>query len=436
MRKETILEILSDWNLWAKQIDTGIQREQYRNELQSLLENTDQIICITGVRRCGKSTLIKQVAHKLSEQKGKNNTLIVNFEDERFTDRTLQTLRDIYDCYQEKVQPTEKKPLLFLDEIQNVSEWERFVRGMHERKEASLLVSGSSSKLLSAELATLLTGRHIIFTLYPLSFKEFLFFNNISIRSELDVVTSRSDIKKLLTEYLGNGGFPEVVLSTEKKRILLSYFDTIITRDIIERFRIREREKIRSLAKFYLTNMSSSVTFNKVAQFLSLPLTTVERFSSYLESAYLLFFIKRYSPSFKEQEKAPRKVYAIDSGLSNAIGFRFIENQGRLMENVVAVELKRRQTMNSALEVFYWKDYQQREVDFILKEGTKIRQLIQVTATIENMNTKEREVRSLLKAMDEFSLEEGLILTDDFDGEEQINGKKIRYKPLWKWLLE
>jgi len=435
MKKDAILEILSDWNFWAKEIDSGIKRKEYLKEIIKLITKTNQIVCIAGVRRSGKSTLIKQIAKELIKETKNENTLIVNFEDERFSERNLKTLIDIYDCYLEKVGP-DKKPYIFFDEIQNVQEWERFVRGKHERKEANIIVSGSSSKLLSAELATLLTGRHLIFNIYPLSFKEFLFFKNLQIRSEIDIATKRIEIKRLFQEYLESGGFPEVVLSSEKKRILLSYFDTIISRDIIERFNIREREKIKTLAKFYLTNISSSVTYNKVSRFINVPLTTVERFSEYLETANLIFFIKKFSYSLKEQEKSPRKVYSIDCGLSNTIGFRFIKNFGRTMENIVAVELKIRQTFNPSIEIFYWKDYQQREVDFVLKAGTEVKQIIQVSYKIDDMNTKERELRSLLKAMDEFKLKEGLIITDDFEDEEKIDGKKVIYTPLWKWLLE
>ena len=435
MKKDAILEILSDWNFWAKEIDSGIKRKEYLKEIIKLITKTNQIVCIAGVRRSGKSTLIKQIAKELIKETKNENTLIVNFEDERFSERNLKTLIDIYDCYLEKVGP-DKKPYIFFDEIQNVQEWERFVRGKHERKEANIIVSGSSSKLLSAELATLLTGRHLIFNIYPLSFKEFLFFKNLQIRSEIDIATKRIEIKRLFQEYLESGGFPEVVLSSEKKRILLSYFDTIISRDIIERFNIREREKIKTLAKFYLTNISSSVTYNKVSRFINVPLTTVERFSEYLETANLIFFIKKFSYSLKGQEKSPRKVYSIDCGLSNTIGFRFMKNFGRTMENIVAVELKIRQTFNPSIEIFYWKDYQQREVDFVLKAGTEVKQIIQVSYKIDDMNTKERELRSLLKAMDEFKLKEGLIITDDFEDEEKIDGKKVIYTPLWKWLLE
>lgn len=434
MKKDALLEILLDWNFWTKEIDPGIKREEYVKKIINLITKTNQIVCIAGVRRSGKSTIIKQIATEIIKDIKRENTLIVNFEDERFSERNLKTLIDIYNCYLEKIGP-DKKPFVFLDEIQNVMEWERFVRGKHEKKEANIVVTGSSSKLLSAELATLLTGRHLTFNIYPLSFKEFLSFRKLPVNSEIDIATKRIEIKRLFQEYLEFGGFPEIVLSSEKKRVLLSYFETIISRDIIERYKIREREKIKTLAKFYLTNISSSITYNKVSKFIGMPLTTVERFSEYLETANLIFFIKNFSYSLKEQEKTPRKVYSVDSGLSNTIGFRFMKNLGRIMENIVLLELKIRQTFNPGIEIFYWKDYQQREVDFVLKEGTKVKQLIQVCYNMDDMNTKERELRSLLKAMDEFKLKDGVVITEDFEDEERIDDKKVFYKPIWKWLL-
>lgn len=431
MRKEELLEILSDWNFWAKEIDTGIKREDYINKLTPLITGTNQIVCIAGIRRSGKSTIIKQLAKELG---GDINTLIVNFEDERFIQRDLKLLRDIYNTYLEKVKP-KKKPFIFLDEIQNIPEWERFARGVHERKEATVVISGSSSKLLSAELATLLTGRNITFFAYPLSFKEFLKFKGISVSTEIEALAKRVEIKRALDEYMEFGGFPEVVLSTDKKRILLGYFDTIITKDTIDRFNIREREKIKTLSKFYLTNISSPVSFNKVSSFLNIPLRTVERFSEYIQTACLVFFIKKFSFSMKEQEKAQRKVYSIDTGLSNAVGFRFTKNSGKLMENIVATELKIRQTFDPGIEIYYWRDQSGKEVDFVVKDGLKVRELIQVCWDLSDMETKGREVKGLVKAMEEFNLGTGLMITEDFEGEEKIKNKDIIYKPLWKWLL-
>ena len=433
MQKNQILEILLDWNFWAKEVDTGITREEYLDTLISLITKTNQIICIAGIRRSGKSTLIKQIARQLIDQQNAD-TLIVNFEDERFWQRDLKLLIDTYNTYLEKVKP-KGKPFIFLDEIQNIPEWERFARGVHERTGTKIIVSGSSSKLLSAELATLLTGRHIMFFVYPLSFKEFLIFKNIPIANEIEILTNRTTIKQMLDEYKEYGGFPEVVLSHDKQRILLGYFETMIVRDVIERFNIREREKIRTIAKFYLTNISSPISFNKISGFLNIPLTTVERFSGHLETANVVFFLKKFSFSFKEQEKAQRKIYSVDVGLSNTIGFRFSENLGKIMENIAAVELKRRQSFNPQIEIYYWKDYQQREVDFVVKKGLDVVQLIQICQDITSIGTKERETKSLIRAMKEFKLTEGLIITDDFESEEEIKGFKIKFVPMWKWLL-
>ena len=433
MQKSEIIEILSDWNFWAKEVDTGTTREEYLDTLVNLITKTNQIICIAGIRRSGKSTIIRQIAKQLIGQQNAD-TLIVNFEDERFRQRDLDLLIDIYSTYREKVKP-KSTPFIFLDEIQNIPEWERFARGVHERGEAKIIVSGSSSKLLSAELATLLTGRHIMFFVQPLSFKEFLTFNGMSVENEIEILAHRIEIKQLLDEFREYGGFPEVVQSSDKQRILLSYFETLIVKDVIERFNIREREKIRTIAKFYLTNISSPISFNKISGFLNIPLTTVERFSDHLETANVVFFLKKFSFSFKEQEKAQRKIYSADVGMSNAIGFRFSENLGKIMENIVAVELKKRQSFNPQIEIYYWKDYQQREVDFVVKEGLDVVQLIQVCHDVTNLETKEREVRSLVRAMKEFKLTEGLIITDDFEGEEEVKGFKIEYVPMWKWLL-
>lgn len=437
MQKKELFELLSDWNFWAKELEIGIQREAPVRQLVELVTKTNQVICIAGVRRSGKSTIMKQMARQLCHASGSSdNVLIVNFEDERFLDRNLKTLMDIYDVYLEKIRP-KKKPYIFLDEVQTVDKWERFVRGVHERKEAaSIVVSGSSSKLLSAELATLLTGRHITFQLYPLSFGEFLEFTKAGAKNEADALARRREIKGHLDSYMEYGGFPEVVLSSEKKRILLGYFETIITRDVIERFGIREREKVRTLAKYYLTNISSRMTFNSVSRFLNLPLTTVERFSGHLETASLIFFVSRFSDSLKEQENSPRKVYSTDTGMSNAIGFRLSEKTGKLAENIVAIELKIRQTFNPHLEIYYWKDQLDREVDFVIKDGLDVNELMQVCWDVtSDIETKKRETKSLVKALEELNLQTGLIINSDFEGEEKIKDKTIIYKPMWKWLL-
>lgn len=434
MDKNEILRILEDWNFWKKGLDTGIPRVFYLEKLKKML-STEQVIAITGARRSGKSFIMRQLARELIK-KGvdKNQILIVNFEDPRFVELNTELLQQIYETYLEFLNPKDK-PYIFLDEIQEIQEWEKWVRTMHELKKATIILSGSNAKLLSRELATLLTGRHLDITVFPLSFKEFLGFNNLQIRDELDLVSKRIEIKNLLRNYFEFGSFPEVVLRKETKEILLTYFEDILNKDLIKRYKIRKSEKLKSLLKFYLSNTSSLITFSSIEKSLEISADTIEKFSNYFETAYLTFFLKRFSFKVKEQEKSPRKVYAIDTGLANIIGFRFSQNLGKLAENLVFLELKRRKLINPYLEFYYWKDERHREVDFVVKKGSKVKQLIQVTSAASKEEVDEREINVLVKASKELKCNNLFIITSDYEGKEKVKGKKIQFIPLWKWLL-
>jgi len=435
MDKNEIIKIFGDWNFWDKDLNVGIKRPYYLNKIKKLHESS-HIIVITGARRSGKSFIMRQTAKTLI--KGgirENNILIVNFEDPRFVELNTKILQQVYDVYLEFLNPQEK-PFLFLDEIQEVEDWEKWVRTIHELDKAKIIISGSNAKLLSRELSTLLTGRHLDLVIFPLSFKEFLRFRNVNLSKRFEIVNKEIEIKRLLREYIEFGSFPEVVLGGEKKQILLNYFEDILNKDIVRRFKIRKSKELVSLAKFYLGNISSLMTFSSLERTLNISADTVEKFSRYLEDTFILFFLKRFSYKFREQEKSPRKVYAIDVGLANTIGFRFSQNMGRLAENLVFLELKRKEMLGSNLEIYYWKDVNHREVDFLIKENLKVKQLIQVCWQISRPEIKNREIRALLKAMKEFNLEEGLIITDDYEAEENIKGKKINYIPLWKWYLK
>ncbi len=425
MKKEKIFEILLDWNCWEREIDTGIERKGYIKRIYALLK-TEQIVSLIGVRRSGKSTLMRQYAKQLI-QKGLDarNILYVNLEDPRFFGESIELFQEIYETYLQYMEP-DKKPYIFLDEVQNILGWEKFVRAINERGNAHLIVSGSSSKLLSSEFGTVLTGRHLSLDVYPLSFREFLNFNNIEIKSEADIIGKRLKIKSLLNEYMEWGGFPKVVLSEEKRNILMRYFEDIIARDVVERYKIRNVMKLKFLAKFYLTNISTRASFNSIRKFLGISLDSVERFSQYLSDTYLLGFLSKYSYSLKEQIVNPRKVYCIDTGLCNVAGFKFSENIGRLYENLVFIELKRRE-----MEIYYWSGKQ--EIDFVVKNAAP--KLIQVSWNVEDEKTKSREVNALIEGMNEFKLNEGLIITEDYMGEEETCGKTIKYIPLWRWLL-
>lgn len=434
MRREELAEILEEWNFWKKDLNTGRERKEYVDKCLRLIGN-NTVTAITGVRRSGKSYIMRQAIKRLIESgTERKNVLMVNFEDKRFPEFHAKLLDEAYSAYLELLAP-DAKPYVFLDEVHNVPNWERWVRTMHELEKAIIIVSGSSSKLLSGELATLLTGRHLDLNVFPLSFREFLLFKDIEVKGALDLAAKRVGIRRSLGEYLESGGFPGVALGAEKKQLLLTYFDDILTKDIEKRYKVRKRETLRALARFYMTSISSTITFSSLAKHLGTTTVTIEKFSSHLEEAGLVFFLKRFSFKAREQEKSPRKAYSIDTGLANAVGFRFSQDSGRVAENAVAIELRRKCALDPNLEAYYWKNPQHEEVDFVIKEGPKVRQLIQVCWDVGGYGTKEREVRALLKAGRELKCSNLLVITEDYEAEERVKGKKITYKPIGKWLL-
>ena len=436
MDKNEILAILKDWNEWQTPLaDIGIIRTSYLDRLESLIEGSNQIITITGPRRAGKSYLMRQMARRLFDKGAKReNILFVNFEDPRFTSLDTKLLGQIYDVYKGIISPTDT-PYIFLDEVQNVEGWEKWVRTMHELKKAKLIVSGSNAHLLSRELGTLLTGRHLDLTVFPLSFAEYLMFNKIKVSKPVDIIGQEAEIDGALRRYIESGSFPEVVLSARKTEVLLEYFEDLLTKDLFRRFRIRKAALMKSLIKYYLSNASNLMTFSAAGKALEANPDTVERFCGYFEDVYLFFSLKRFSYKVKEQEKSPRKIYSIDTGLCHSLGFRFSENIGRLAENIVFLELKRRQILERQTELFYWKDVQHREVDFVVKEGLNAKSLIQVCWNMRDEKTKNRELRSLSRAMKELKLSTATIITEEAEGEEALDGNKVTVIPLWKWLL-
>lgn len=435
MDKNELLKILDDWNFWGKELKVGVDRNSYIGVLEKRL-SSQQIKAITGARRSGKSYIMRQLAKWLMEKKGinKNNILIINFEDPRFAELNTKILQQAFDVYLEDYKPR-GEIYIFLDEIQEIPKWEKWVRMAQELGKANIVVSGSNSKLLSSELATVLTGRHLDTTVMPLSFVEFLEFRGLQIKSDVEFIKNDIKLKSLLKEYLEFGSFPLVVLGEDKENILLAYYDDVVNKDLIKRYKIRKAEEIKNLLKFYLSNISNPITFNSSGKFLNISTQTTERFSSYLETSYIVFFLKRFSFKIKEQEKSPRKVYAIDTGLANVVGFKFSGNLGKIVENLVFLELKRKTYSNPWMKIYYWKSLTHEEVDFVVKENAEVKELIQVCLDVRDINTKKRETKALLKAMNEFNLKNGLIITEDFEGEENFGERKIRYVYLRRWLL-
>jgi hypothetical protein len=383
---------------------------------------------ITGPRRAGKSILCYQLLKT-------KNFAYINFDDENLaglkTEDLNVVLKAFYEIYKEP-------KFILLDEVQNIEKWELFVNRL-KRQGFNLVVTGSNAKLLSKELATHLTGRHFSLELYPFSFREFLQFRDLKYQREYFTTKETALIKKELENFLSGGGFPESLKEPNPKRYLSSLYSTILTKDTILSHKIRHIKTMQEFANYLISNFSCKVTFNKLKNIFSLKSThTAQDYLHFLEECYLIFLIERFSFKAKEKIIAPRKVYAIDTGIINVVSFSGSKNIGRLYENLVAIELMRRKTLSPSLEIYYWQDYSAKEVDFVLKEGPRIKQLIQVCYDIENYDTKIRKLKSLIKAGREIKAGSSnlLVITSDYEGEEKFDNKTIKFIPLWKWLLE
>ena len=376
------------------------------------------ILAILGVRRCGKSILSFILARKVGKKFG-----YVNFDDERLIRVKTEDLDKILQCFYELY--GEDVDLVILDEIQNVYGWELFANRLRRTKK--VILTGSNSKLLSGELATHLTGRHIDIILYPFSFKEVLEFIP-NIYSTRDI----TKVRKKLKEYVQSSGFPEV--RTFGPNVVVKIYEDIINKDCIRRYKIKNEESFRELASYLVSNFSNEFTYSKLLNICKIKdVHTVKNYVNYLKEAYLIIVLDRYSPKLKQQILAPKKVYNVDHGLCNFVSFRISKDIGKIFENIVCVELMREKTINYDMEIYYWKDYQQNEVDFVVKRKTKVDKLIQVCYDVEEK--KEKEVRSLIKASKELKCNDLLVITNDYETEEKINEKKIKFVPLWKWLL-
>ena len=431
LTSEQIIEILIESNFWKQNQKTGIIRSHYLERLSSLAQ-IDMAVTIVGPRRSGKSTIMNQLIERLIK-KGvpRENTLYVNFEDPRFYGELNPIfMSKLFDAYKMILKP-EGKTHIFLDEVQNVKNWEKFVRFLVDQQKHEIYLTGSSSKLLSKELGTLLTGRHLDLTIYPLSFSEFLSFKGVSIDDRLDLLEQKAKIRRMFGKYMQWGGFPGVVLGKNKQEMLLNYMADILSRDIIERFNIIKVDGLKALSKYYMTNTSSLISFNSIKGFLNMPIDTIERFSEYLNSAFLFFYLKRFSYSLKEQEKNPRKVFSIDAGLRNVVSMSFSEDKGKVLENIVFLKF-----LQCGSEVYYWKDKQGYEVDFVVVKKGKVSSAYQVSYNVTDARTKSRETNALIKALNFFDLQEGAIITENQETEEIIKGFRIKYIPVWKFMFD
>jgi len=425
-----VLKALIDWNFWYKNQFIGIERD-YSNQLLSLL-GKGFAISVIGVKRSGKSTIINQIVKKLID-KGEDpfNTLIVNFEDSRFGDiRTANDLFSLYELYKEIRKKKDSRPYIFLDEIQKVKGWEGFVRSLVDRKEANVVISGSTASVNNKNVREVLAGRHLVLEVFPFAFKEFLRFKNIKFSTELDIIAKENEIKTLFSDYLKYGGFPLVVSNDnerDKEKILLQLYEDIMLKDVISECNIRNEEEAKFLALFYISNAGNKVRYRKISYSLNIPLTNVLRFTECMQNAYLIFFVKALSPKLSEMVRYDRKVYSIDNGISNVLGYRLNQNVGSLFENLIFLELLRRYGINN---IFYYKG-RRGEVDFVVKVKDEIREIYQVTYELSDIEREIKGIEEFLK----IRKTKAYIITFDKEGEIELNDNVVKVVKAWKWLL-
>lgn len=419
LNKDILKTVLAEQLLQFKEKDPGIEREQL-NTIKKYL-NTPHAIVVSGLRRVGKSTLLAQIAQRFYKDK----YYFVNFEDERLVNFQAHDFNSLFEILIELF--GEKKVFIF-DEIQNVAGWERFVRRMIDDN-FKFYLTGSNASLLSRELGSRLTGRYLPLELLPFSFQEFLEYKKIPKPDSLLLTTKQKGRwKKEFNEYLVKGGIPDALKYPSLDWHNTLYND-VIYRDVAGRYQINEMKALKELTFYLFSNISNPVSYNKMKELLGLgSVNTIKSYIDYLEAAWLLFPVNCFAYSVKKQQIAAKKVYGIDTGLIKSVAFAFSPKTGNLLENLVYLTLRRKNQ-----EIYYYKTDQAREVDFYIPRS---KTLIQVCQSMENEETREREIQALVEAMKELEIKSGLILTQDEEEVIKEGKQEIEIKPVFKWLLD
>ncbi len=430
--------------------DIVLKQKQQKEQLSALLyiERTQEpfakkwldsnlIKVVLGPRRAGKSTFSLMLLKD-------RPFMYFNFDDEVLGSaggiETNDLMKELHAAY------GDVKTLLF-DEIQNLPGWELFANRLH-REGYNLVLTGSNAHLLSKELATHLTGRHMPVEILPFDFKEFLRAKKFVIDPEYaSLPEKRGELLNLMESYLQSGGFPEVAVNNVSPKDYLGVlFDSLLFKDVIKRHRVKFSTQVANLGVHLINNFANLYTVRKIMEMLNLKsATTTEKYINYLEEAYLIFSLLRYSPKSIQRIKSPRKVYVVDTGFVNAKAIQHSPDKGKLMENLVFMELVKR-GFNPKQELFYYKTRNDREVDFLVKKGTEVTELIQVCYESISTDVEQRETRALFEASEELSAKGGsasggkvsklTVLTCDEKRELKKDGMTVEFKPLWEWLLE
>ena len=405
------------------ELDKILQEHYIERDTKPFSLEHNLIKVIIGPRRAGKSFF---VLHTLGRTE--------NFAYTNFDNESLVKIENYDDLVSELNQAYNNPKILFFDEIQNLPRWELFVNRL-QRQGYNIVVTGSNTNLLSKELATHLTGRHIPTTILTFSFKEYLRAKNV----DLDKLTTQEK-EALLFEYMQVGGYPETVLKAlNASQYLAVLFDSVIYKDIIKRYNVRKGPDIERLAIYVLSNLASEYSYRSLSEAVGIKSSiTTQKYCGFLEEAFLIFSVSRFSNKTK-QIGQNRKIFCYDNGMVSAKAFQTSPNYGRLFENCVAVHLKG-QEIDKKLEFYYWRNQQGEEVDFVVRKKNQVVNLIQACYSLENEKTRDREIRALLQAGKELRCNKLTVLSlrEDKTEEHEWFGIKgaITYMPLGRWLLD
>jgi predicted AAA+ superfamily ATPase len=430
MDRELLLSIVAEW-LEEATIPALIPRQ----EIQIDPEGLKRILAIVGPRRAGKTYFMYQLIQSLLDtgRWTKQDILFLDFEDYRLTGFLPSDMEELFAVFQ---QLTGQYPhFLFFDEVQRLPNWSRVLRTLHNQHRFKIIISGSNSQLLGREVATELRGRYEDVMMLPFSFEEYLHYRGISYSKATAYTPARGKIIAAFEEYLNYGGFPEVIMlatSAERHRLLQSYFQTVFYKDVLDRYNIKARYILDVLMRELLEDFSglfSISRFEKNLKSNNLPGSkrTISNYLHYLQEAFFILLTEKFAYSPRQRLMNPKKVYLIDTGLA-VLGRPFSENRGKILENLVAIELCRR-----GREAYYFK--KRHECDFIIKTGSQPTEAIQVCWELTGRNEK-REIAGLVEAMNSLNISDGKILTFAQSEEREVSGRKVVIQPVWRWLLE
>lgn len=392
------------------------QQRHTKYHTGELLQNP-LIKLITGPRRVGKSVFA------LLLLQGRNFAYL-NFDDNQLLEKwdeelVLSSLNDVYPDYD----------FLLLDEIQNLPDWDLWVSKLYRRGK-NLIITGSNAKMLSGEMATVLTGRYLQIEMLPFSLKETMSWRNINPQQEEQTAQARA----LTDDYMRNGGYPETISTRNiTKSYLSTLFDSILLKDVAKRHNIRNTTDLYNLATYLLSNFCNPISANELAEALGMSsVTTTQKFCNYLNEPYLFFYLPRFNNKLKLMKKAPSKVYVIDNGFVQSTAFNLSDNLGRLLENQIFIELLRRGYIPGNT-LFYYRSRNDKEIDFVTRQGTKVEQLIQVCYDMTSEKTRNRELNALVECAEELHCNHLIVITDNEQEEIEWKNKRISIIPVFEY---